>query len=1109
MILRVGRISPKLNGVQGGDGTFSNDTKEYKMVKHILFAIMIFPLTFTGCGGDDGGGGGGGNGGGNNGRPDGDSKITPPIRKAGVRSFGQSQRRGYTQTCALTSGGGVKCWGNGSNGKLGNNSDTNLKLPGNPVVDSGGTSLTGIVQVSARHSHSCALDSEGGVWCWGKGSNGRLGNGTSADSNHAVPVADGDGSNTTLTGIVQIGGASTSPCALTVEGEVVCWGAGSSGQLGNKSNTDKDHPVDVVASDTDTTALSGIVQISQSSTSNHTCGVTSGGEVVCWGKGTKGQLGNGNTADKNHPVAVVTSDTDTTPLTGIVQVATGETHTCARTDQGGAVCWGEGDDGRLGNGSSTDTDYPVEVVDENSTPLIGVVQIESGFAHTCALLEGGGVACWGLGASGQMGNGGTDTTNTVVRVLEKESSPFALSDIEQISAGYYHVCALASDGEVLCWGWGSNGLLGNNATDNQSTPVKVIANTNDPPAIFNVGVWRGEYRCYEDDGTCEINPDSLLRPVLTGAREGASATPAVKVLGVEEDEVITLHLDANCSGEPIGSGTVGTEANEITITPTTGLPAKENRIYAKAGSICSASGADYTLTGGRDRIAGDGEEISTDRTPTLTVGLLANGDKVSIHKSPDCSDTALGSGTALGASLDVTLSDLGNTGSHTLYLKQGDVCHPRGLGYKLANYIGESSRVGGGTEFTCAVANAGGVKCWGKGNSGRLGNNATSYTDAPDDVDVVGGDNDNNTALSGIVQVSTGGAHACALTFEGNVVCWGYGVSGHLGNDGTVSKEHPVYVVASNGSSNLLDSIVQIDAGLDHTCALTSAGRVKCWGSGNSGRLGNKGTSNKDAPVNVVTSNTDSKPLSSIVQISAGGAHTCALTSGGNVKCWGNSDYGGLGNDCLSSCTDKSYPVDVVASDGNSSLLNGIVQISAGHAHSCALTTGGNVVCWGYGASGELGNGATGNKDAPVSVTTSGSTALTGIASIASGESHSCALRSAGGVVCWGTGSDGRLGNNATSNQTNPVDVLTSAQDNPALAGIAQIGLGKEHSCAVTTAGVVTCWGHGDWGQLGNDDTSDSNLPVDVKNEAGGSGVLNIGTKNRYVCTDLRCGFID
>ena len=1077
------------------------------MVKYIVFVIMIFPLTLTGCGDDDGGGGNGNKG---NGGPGG-SKTTP-VRKVGVRSFGQVSGGG-THTCALSSSGGVQCWGNGANGRLGNDATTTLKLPGDPVEDSGGNALAGIVQVSAGYDSSCALDSEGGVLCWGKGAEGRLGNDASTDSDHAVPVVDGDSSTTPLTGIVQIGGGADSPCALTVEGGVLCWGDGRLGQLGNNSNTSKDHPVDVVASGTDTTALRGIVHISQSSSSLHTCGVTSEGEVVCWGRGTRGQLGDGNTANKNHPVAVVTSDTDTTPLGSIVQVAMGTAHTCALTDQGGVKCWGNGFYGRLGNKSNTNTSYPVDVVNENSTPLTGVVQIASGANHTCALLMGGGVVCWGYGTNGQLGNGGYAHTDHAVRVLEKEGSPFALSGTLQISAGYDHVCALASGGEMLCWGNGANGRLGNNATDNQSAPGKVVANASDPPAIFNVGVWRGQYRCWEDDGTCEINPDSLLRPVLTGAREGASATPAVKVLGVEEDEVVSLHTDAGCSGDSIGEGTVATGEDEITITPTTSLAAKENRIYAKVGSVCSASGADYTLTGGTDRIAGDGEEISTDRTPTLTVGLLANGDEVSIHKSADCSDTALASGTATGASLALTLSDLGSIGSHTLYLKQGDVCHPRGFGYKLANYIGESSRVDGGSDYACAVTNAGGVKCWGEGDSGRLGNNATADTDAPDDVDIDGSD----TTLTGIVQVSAGALHACALTVGGNVVCWGEGTNwgeganGRLGNDcnGSCTDQNlPVNVVSADGSESNLSGIVQVDVGGNHTCALTSMGSVKCWGGNRYGELGDNTKNSKDAPVDVLTSSSD--PLTGIVQISAGALHVCALTAGGNVKCWGKAGLGELGNDCNFNCIDRIIPVDVVASEGNSSPLGGIVQISAESSHTCALTSGGEVKCWGFGNSGRLGNGGTSGKDAPVNVTSSGTTALTGIASIALGDAHSCALKSAGGVVCWGQGDNGRLGDNTSgTNRTNPVDVLTSAQDNPALASIAQIGLGYNHSCAVTTAGAVTCWGKGGVGQLGNDATSDSNLPVDVKNENSGSGVLNIGTKNRYACGDVRCGFVD
>ena len=574
---------------------------------------------------------------------------------------------------------------------------------------------------------------------------------------------------------------------------------------------------------------------------------------------------------------------------------------------------------------------------------------------------------------------------------------------------------------------------------------------------------------------------------------------------MEEGEAVALHLDANCSGESIGDGTVAMGANEVTITPDTDLVAKENRIYAKVGSVCSPSGADYTYTSGTDRIAGDGEEISADRTPTLTVNLLSNGDKVSVHKSADCSDAALASGTATGASLDVTLSDLGSIGSHTLYLKQGDVCHPRGLGYKL-RYVGEPSRVVGGIDFTCAVTNTGGVKCWGEGANGRLGNDGTADTDAPDDVDT----DSSNTLLTNIVQVAPGGNHTCALTLGGNVVCWGRASNGRLGNDcdsSCTNQNVPVNVKSENGSSANLSDIVQVSAGEIHTCALTSMGSVKCWGYNVSGQLGDNSFTDKDVPVDVVASSSDTNPLMDIVQISAGHEHTCALTSGGNVKCWGHGSKGRLGSDCNSNCIyNINHPVDVVVSDGNSGLLSGIVQISGGGNHTCALTSGDNVMCWGQGGSGELGNGATSDADAPVTVTSAGTTALSGIVGISTGQEHSCALKSTGGVVCWGEGDSGKLGNNANDDQSRPVSVLTSALNNPALSGISQIELGNNHSCAVTDTGKVVCWGHGDVGQLSNDARNDSSLPVDVVNEDGGSGKLSLGTtKRRYICGDVHC----
>ena len=157
------------------------------------------------------------------------------------------------------------------------------------------------------------------------------------------------------------------------------------------------------------------------------------------------------------------------------------------------------------------------------------------------------------------------------------------------------------------------------------------------------------------------------------------------------------------------------------------------------------------------------------------------------------------------------------------------------------------------------------------------------------------------------------------MTSTGGVKCWGLGNYGALGNDGTDVKDHPVDVVDGDGSSTPLAGIVQVSAGTDHTCALTSTGGVKCWGLGNYGILGNDGTDGEDHPVDVVDGDGSSTALTGIVQISAGNAHSCALTSTGGVKCWGNGVNGRLGNDGTDG---KDHPVDVVDGDGSSTALD-------------------------------------------------------------------------------------------------------------------------------------------------------------------------------------------
>jgi alpha-tubulin suppressor-like RCC1 family protein len=191
-----------------------------------------------------------------------------------------------------------------------------------------------------------------------------------------------------------------------------------------------------------------------------------------------------------------------------------------------------------------------------------------------------------------------------------------------------------------------------------------------------------------------------------------------------------------------------------------------------------------------------------------------------------------------------------------------------------------------------------------------------------------------------------------------------------------------------------------ISAGAFHSCALASAGGVVCWGY-------NEGF----VPSAV------SGLASGVAAIAAGGYHTCALTSASGVVCWGWNDHGQLGNG-QQGCGDVycSTPIPVAVSG----LASGVAAISAGGAHSCALTSAGAVRCWGGNGSGQLGDGTSTQHLTPVDVSGLGS----GVAAIAAGGLHTCALTSAGGVKCWGGNKSGQLGDGTTIVSPTPVGVI-------------------------------------------------------------------------------------
>jgi alpha-tubulin suppressor-like RCC1 family protein len=252
------------------------------------------------------------------------------------------------------------------------------------------------------------------------------------------------------------------------------------------------------------------------------------------------------------------------------------------------------------------------------------------------------------------------------------------------------------------------------------------------------------------------------------------------------------------------------------------------------------------------------------------------------------------------------------------------------------------------------VLSSGGVKCWGLNGYGQLGNGELN-TKAPfgetTPVDVKG-------LTSGVSAIAAGQGHTCALTSSGGVKCWGYNEHGQLG-DGLATTAPPFAKPAPVDVSGLTSGVSAITIGNGQTCALTSSpqgasgGGAKCWGTNGYGELGDGTITNRAAPVDV------SGLTSGVSAIAAGYEHTCALMSGGGVKCWGGGRWG---NSTSPYNTYSKIPIDV------SGLTSGVSAITAGHGYTCVLTSDGGVKCWGLNGFGQLGDGTTTDQPSPVDV---------------------------------------------------------------------------------------------------------------------------------------------
>jgi len=697
---------------------------------------------------------------------------------------------GAGHACTIVDGA-VWCWGRNWEGQLGSITLTPHLVPIEvPTV-------AGAIRVASGDGHTCALipgthadpgmglpDQPGAIWCWGYDGWLELGSDRSGafnvvlDNEHPDPQP--------VPGLppfpVELVAGATHNCARFEDGSVWCWGRNTRGEIGDGA------PVDAGVLPSRIPELTDIVQLAAGGETS--CALERTGQVLCWGAGDQGQLGDGLSTDASTPK----------PVPGLVAeaITVGAEHACALVDGGHYTCWGVNWDGRLGDGTNSDRNTP-------TAPSVGdgYVAIDAGDNLTCAVRADGSAACWGYNDDGAIGDGTRMSRSAPATVM-------GLSNARAVSAGENSACALRGDGAVLCWGYGSYGALG--------------------------------------DG------------------RGASPTPA-PVPGLSSTQLTAGH-DHTCA---IAGGTIE----------------------------CWGQG-DY--------------------------GQLGDG-AATPRSSPTPVSAVWGNATALQAAA--------------------------------------------GSWHTCALLSDASVWCWGEGDHGELGTGDTSTVPAP--VPVIGFGPGTAKAIT------AGQDFTCAIKTDGSVWCWGENADGQLGDGTTTQQTSPVAVTNLTGVA-----VEELAAGDHHACARAGAA-VYCWGDNAHGQLGN-GTMTDATPTLI--------PNLAAKAIGAGGSHTCAIDVPGGLVCWGENDAGELG--------------DGTGVDASSPILVGVTgAMTLGLAtQSTCVATATVASCWGYNHYGELGTGDWYDATMPQPLILPGGT----VAALAPGNDHGCLAISDGSVYCFGDNANGQLG---------------------------------------------------------------------------------------------------
>lgn len=695
--------------------------------------------------------------------------------------------------------------------------------------------------------------------------------------------------------------------------------------------------------DTDGTPNIKISKLSEFN--HHICAIksnTSSGALYCWGLNQYYQLGIGNTTNQSTPI-LVHSGTQYSSIT-----TKSDTHSCGITDLGYLRCWGLNQYGSLGDGTITQRPLP--------TPIDGTVtykQIAISSNFSCGITGNGDLKCWGLNSSYQLGDG--TSVNKLTPTLIDAGTKYNF-----VALGDVHACGITQLGVLKCWGGNLSGQLGDGSVIPKSTPTII-----DPGVSYN----------------------SLSLSKLTSC--GITENHIIKCWG---NRSFLAFTDNNCTS---------------------------------LNNFCSS--------------------------PVIVDGLESY-QKISLGSSHACALNILGKircwgdnqiGSQLGFKLPSSLS----------------------YSFTTPTYVDNEntySDISSGSYATCGIQSpSGSVKCWGTNSNGLLGR---SYSDK-------------NSATPEVVdpgieykQVATGSKSTCGLTLSGKIKCWGKEELGSLGLGSTKASLLPkeILTIDSIGKSYLGNGVKA-----DHYCSIrTEDSALQCWGNNSEGQIGDN-TLLERPQLSLIDYGTQYQ------SVHRGSNHTCGLTQSGEVKCWGKNDLGqlGVGFQIINSNTPLSVDLETK-----------YLKLSTGSSNSCGITEAGDLKCWGKNEFfGSLGDGTLVNRDKPVLIDSGVKYNF-----ISNGYMHTCGITQGSKLKCWGNNSNMQVGDNTFMNRLTPT--LIDSSENYSF-----VSSGMSHTCAITSNGVLKCWGDNRNGQIGNGiiSTAPSGTPIVVDS---GTTYIFVAAGDNYTC---------